>query len=112
LYFYNKIQSTLGIHAGNSDEEVYLIKQTLGDIKVLRAHVEDATDDSQYQAKALAALAKKYCALAYVYRRTSNLEKAIECYKDAFALPGRKLHALLRIFMVRAKQVLNLSYFK
>ena len=68
VYFLNKVHATLGIHDGNNNAIDYVIKQTDGDIKVLKAHAEAATKDPNYRAKVLKALSKKYCGLGYTRR--------------------------------------------
>lgn len=96
LYYYHRMQAVLGLHSGNEDASPYVIKQTRGDIEVLRAHLEAELPGSAYHRQVARALARKYCGLAYTYRKSGDRDEARAAYLQALCWPGRRMHALLR----------------
>jgi len=95
LYFYYKIQATLGIHEGNSDENEYIVKQTSGDIYVIETHIESHKNNPALSKKMKHALARKHMNLAYAHRRTNSFDKASGSYWVAFTLTA-SVHCLFR----------------
>lgn len=96
LYYLHSVQAVLGLHEVNSDVGGYVEMQTKGDIDVLLHHLEVEPRSSGFRRKVEVALAGKYCALAYNYRRSSQYGKARAAYLQASKWPGRRVHSFSR----------------
>jgi glycosyltransferase involved in cell wall biosynthesis len=100
MHYYHNVQAILGLHEINQDANPYVIKQTQGDIKVLLAHYESEPRSSGYRICLAKALAGKYCGLAYTYRQEGQYLEARVGYWHAVKWPGRRMHSLLRWFIL------------
>ncbi|HRD68478.1 MAG TPA: glycosyltransferase [Candidatus Competibacter sp.] len=104
LHYLDQVQAILGLHEVNSDASAYVIKQTQGDIRVLKAHFAAEPPESLYRQQVAQALARKCCNLGYFYRKTGEMAQARQAYRHALQWPSRRFHAFLRwaLLLLRA----------
>jgi GT2 family glycosyltransferase len=96
LHYLDRVQAILGLHEVNEDAVAYSIKQTHGDVRVLRAHFEAEPAGSGYRVQVARALSRKLCGLGYLYRQVGDYGRARAAYREACNWPGRRLHAASR----------------
>jgi glycosyltransferase involved in cell wall biosynthesis len=96
LHYFHRVQAILGLHEVNEDGVAYSIKQTHGDVRVLRAHFEAEPVGSDYRVQVARALSRKLCGLGYLYRQVGDYGRARAAYREACNWPGRRLHAASR----------------
>lgn len=100
LYYLDDVQAILGLHEGNIDCYAYVVKQTEGDIKVLKAHLEAEPSTSPYHRQVAQALGRKFCSLGYSHRRSGQNKLARQSYAKAIWWQGCRMHALVRWALV------------
>lgn len=99
LYYLDDVQAILGLHSGNDDAYSYIVKQTMGDIKVLMAHLDDVKAYSIYRKQLTKAIGRKFCCLGYTHRKACQFRMACKCYAEAICWPGSRLHAIMRLIL-------------
>jgi len=96
LHYLDEVQAIIGLHGGNDDAYAYIVKQTEGDIRVLKAHLEAEQTGSPYYRQVSEALGHKYCGLGYLHRKAGKYKLARQSYAQALRWPGHRMHALIR----------------
>jgi len=96
VHWLDRVVAVIGLHGGNSDWLPYTIMQTIGDAKVLTAHLAEYTDDRRYGDQVALALARKCCGLGWLYRQAGDGRMARDAYWRALGLPGQRIHAMTR----------------
>lgn len=99
LHFFDSVQAIVGLNEGNRNVRRYVIQQTRGDIRVLRAHHESSRHDSTYRRQVKHALARKYYSLGNTYRETGDMRSARGAYWSALGWPGRRTKSLARMLL-------------
>jgi hypothetical protein len=99
MHFFDSVQAIVGLNEGNRNVQRYVIQQTTGDIRVLRAHHESSGHDSEYRQQVENALARKYYSLGNTYRETGQIRNARDAYWSALRWPGRRAKSLVRMLL-------------
>jgi glycosyltransferase involved in cell wall biosynthesis len=90
LHYFARVSAILGLHEVNRDWRKYVKLQSNWDIQVLRSHAE-RTKDPRF----VAALAHRYCSLAWLYRTEGAMKEARHLYAQAMRY-GNRAHAFSR----------------
>ena len=97
LHFLNEIQATVGINEGNKSVDPYVIQQTSGDIRVLKAHYDESVSDHEYRQQVAIAIARKCYSLGETFRRTGDKPAARQAYLECLKWPSKRAKALVRM---------------
>jgi len=94
FHYYNGVTAVMGLDSHNTDTNAYVLKQTRGDIEVLRHHYKMA--DGEYKQKIAVAISEKLCGLGHLLKQMGDKRESKKAYFNAVAWPGKRVHALIR----------------
>lgn len=96
-HFLNEVQATVGINEGNKNVGPYVIQQTSGDIRVLKAHYAESVSDHEYRQQVACAIARKCYSLGETLRYAGDKPAARKAYLECMKWPSKRAKAFVRM---------------